>query len=170
MIESLIFQSVSGASLEFQEDQTTLMTTGGFTITEFAPGADIRRMETPRPEQHGIQPAYTYLGKGTFHQEGDILYNDPSLYIQKRMDFLNVLFGALEFDPFAPISRNRKLGTLTIQFTDQELMETPDGVTIDGYPEIPMRALYPATTPYMITWVSFTPYLIGLSSGQYYLV
>ena len=81
---------------------------------------------------------------------------------------LSILF----HDPFDPAqTKKRKLGDLTIGFHGiSETFTTPDGVTVDAYPEIPLQALSPSVSPFLISWVFFKPYMVGTVTGKPYYI
>jgi hypothetical protein len=146
MIELLNFKNVTGQTVQF--NTTTL------PLTDFNVDVEHRRTERQKQQRHGIWPSFTLLGRMLIHIEGDILYNTSTEYITARLDMLDKLYPFnYERNPTA-----RKMGTLFLQYTGQPVFETD--VALDGYPEIPMQALYPGTTPYLITFVSFTPYML----------
>lgn len=154
MIEQCDFTNNDGQTVNFN--------TATMPLRHFVVSADIRRQEREKSQFPGIWPAKTYIGRCSIQMEGDLLFDDSSSYIAARLDMLRKIL------PYpATIVSQRKLGYLTVKYSGMSEACRND-VTIDGYPELPMEALYPSVTAYMITWIGFAPYFTGVSSGTYY--
>jgi hypothetical protein len=113
-------------------------------------------------QQHGIWATFTYRGEMELHVEGDLLADDSSDYVTKRIALVTALFGNASLD--APTVR--KNGSLAITMSGQ----TEDfgcDVSIDAF-SAPQMGSYPAYSKYLVTFFNPLPYFIGLTSGNRY--
>jgi hypothetical protein len=145
VIESARFVNVNGAQVIFNDDDVP--------FRRFQMTVDTRTSERPKGQRHGIWPARTYLGKRIFNCEGDLLLDTSAEYIIKRIELMNAVMPRQQLGQFAQ-------GTLYIRFTgiNEELSAV---CAIDGWPEIPMEALSPSRSPYLVNFKSFDPRLYG---------
>jgi hypothetical protein len=155
MLDLFDFINLNGQIWHFNTDTCPLK--------EFTVEVDSRSEEVPRMQEHGIWPSHTYQGKMLIHINGDLLYNTPQLYIAGRLQMLNTLV------PAGVVVNTRRMGTIRMQYTGQEVMYSDD-VTLDAMPSVPMRALYPSVTEFDITFKVFRPYMIGAGSGRFYTI
>ena len=143
------------------------------STTDFAPFTNLDVQVTQRTdfsrtkmEQHGIYPTFTYRGQMELNIEGDLIADDASDYITKRLLLVTTLFG----DPNDPTSgdnpTSRKNGTLNVAFTGQSEHWKCD-VTISAW-SAPQVGGYPGYSKYMLTLVSPTPWFNGVTSGDRY--
>jgi hypothetical protein len=96
------------------------------------------------------------------HVEGDLLADDSADYVTKRLALATALFGAASLA--APTVR--KNGSLAIRFSGQTEDFGTD-VVIDAFSG-PLSGSYPAYSKYLVTFYSFNPYFVGLTSGNKY--
>jgi len=113
-------------------------------------------------EQHGIWPTFTYRGEMEIHIEGDLIANDATDYVSKRLTLVAALFGAASL----ATPTVRKNGSLDILMTGQTEHFGCD-VSIDAF-SAPQEGGYPGYSKYLITFFSPTPYFTGLTSGTKY--
>jgi hypothetical protein len=155
MIRRFDFQNLNGAIWQFNTDT--------WPLKEFEVDGDIRSDEVARMQEHGIWEARTYLGKLLIHTTGDALFNTPEDYIAARLNMLNTLI------PAGVIESARRMGRLFIGF-DGITEDFYQDCTFDGYPTLPMMALYPSVTEFQITYKLFKPYMIGVQTGKFYTI
>lgn len=122
-----------------------------------------QRVETDREraEAHGKWPTFSYRGGLEIHCEGAILADDAGDYNDKRIDLVYNLFGAAD-DPIS----SRKMGDLVPTFDNQSEAWTTE-CTITAF-SAPLTATSPNFTMYLVTFYSFTPYFLGVDSGDKY--
>lgn len=158
MLEYFTWTNVLGQSYTFN--------TALIPLKEFVVEGEVRSEEVPRMQEHGIWPAYSYSGKMLIHINGDILCNTAAEYIQERMKMMQALV------PAGIVVNSRKMGDITMQYTGMEAMRTEPltGATLDDYPQIPMRALYPSVTEFDISFKVFRGYMVGAGSGKPYSI
>jgi hypothetical protein len=152
MIESAIFTDIQGTVL-------TMNTDLDYPFHELVTEVDVRSPERNRSQQHGMWPAYSFLGKRLWHLQGAILADSSAEYWQKRMNFIRV------FTP-RPHLRQKIVGTLAIQYTGIAEVLTCE-CTIDGWPEIPLVGLSPSLSEYQLNLKSPDPKLYGLEQSSF---
>lgn len=145
MIDYINFIGSNGSSITLDDDTypMTLYDSQVETVTE----------ERARPSQHGLFPTYTYMGKRTFHMEGDIFGSDTTDFINKRIALMA---------PFVPVPEYgfKAVGTLVVRYTG--LSEAVQSLCfLDGLPAIPLEALSPARGTYAISLQTFDPIMYG---------
>lgn len=126
-----------------------LLNTDDYPMREFNTTVEARLDKTPKVQQDGIWPGYSYLSERSWEMEGDILGSSAEDYMQKRMN----LFGA-----FLPATRR---GIIPVG----ELVIGVDGLSddltsqfgIDSMPDAPVSASSPAYGPYHVQLSSFDP-------------
>lgn len=146
MIERARFVNVNGYEIE--------LNTNSLPFTELRTEIDTRSSDHHRAQQHGNWPVNTYLGHRLFHLEGDILEDSSASYIQTRLGLINA------FTPRPGLGK-KQTGTLYITLTGipEELSAE---CTIDGWPELPIAALSPARSRFLINLKAFDPRLYGI--------
>lgn len=123
-------------------------------VTRFNTSVEDRTNERTKALQHGVWPAYTYLGKRTVSIEGSLFGDSMADYINRRRSMKRVFIPRPQFG-------FKKNGTLYIQpegFTDYLSLDCNS----DGDPELPMEALAPQTTTFQINLKAFDPRFYGL--------
>ena len=145
MIDSATFVNVNGYSLVFNDDS--------LPFREFQVTRDYVREDRQRGESHGLWPAHTYMGGMLIHVEGDILRDTSTNYVSKRLDMMRALA------PRPHIGQKRS-GTLTCRFTGMT-EDVTSQCSVESV-EIPMQALAPARSPYMVNWRSADPRFYGV--------
>lgn len=119
-----------------------------------------------RSQQHGAYPTQGLRDVLEIHCEGDLFGTDSANYWANRKSLIAALFG----DPgTAPNLTDRKAGVLTVGFSGESEDYSAD-VEIVMF-SAPLAALSPARTEYAVTFVSWNPWMIGVSSGnRHYIV
>lgn len=145
MIELCRFDNINGTSVELNDLIAPL--------TEFSTSVDERFTERNKSQQHGIYPSSTYWGKRLFHFTGSLQTQDSASYIAKRMAMVGAFMPRPQFGI-------KKAGTLTMLFTGMSENLTAD-CSIDGYPDLPMQALSPSRTSYLVNLKSPDPRMYG---------
>lgn len=129
---------------EFHDDATP--------FEEFTTEVEWRQQDQPKAQGHGLYGSYPFMGKRTLRVSGDLLASDSGDYWQRRLDMISL---------FDPVPGERHLGKLYLDFTGiSEEIETD--VSLEGYPELPLEALSPEASKYMISFKSDDPYLYGV--------
>jgi len=121
--------------------------------------------EFKKRAQAGEWPSFAYPGAMTITAEGDIVGSGatPSAdYVAKRLALVDAILPPIQ------VLTSRKHGFIRIQLDGWT--ETADADVINTDRSIPMQALYPAISPYQITWKAFLPVFIGTTSGDFYQV
>lgn len=118
-------------------------------------------------EQHGIWPTFTYRGQMELNIEGDLIANDASDYVAKRLALALALFG----DPndgtsgMHPTVRNNGSLVITLSGMTEDL---GCDVTISAF-SAPNVGGYPGYSKYLLTFVSTDPWFVGqTTSDKYY--
>lgn len=145
MIESARFVNVTGAEVDFNDDQVP--------FRRFSMTVDLRTSERVKSQRHGIWPARTYLGKRLFNCEGDLLLNSSGEYWDKRQQLMNAVMPRNQFGYLAS-------GTLFINFTGIN-EELSCECSLDGYPDLPLEAMAPARSAFLINFKAFDPKMYG---------
>ena len=157
MLEYVGFRRVmDGAVIEIN--------TNIYPLHDFDPTVSERTVtDRDKMQAHGQWPTYSYRGGMDIHFEGDIFGDTSDDYWTNRLALVAGIFGS----PDAAIT-DRKLGDLIIELSGlTDRMQTEVCVTAWS---APIRGLYPSTSEFAVTFHSWTPYFIGISSGtKYYL-
>lgn len=150
MIETIFFTNINGESFTLNDDHSPM--------TSFDTAVEDRTTERDKALQHGIWPAFTYLGKRTFTLEGDLFGDNVADFGTRRRAMKRVFLPRPQFAV-------RKSGTLyltTYDITEQLSIDC----TTDGDPSIPVEALQPARGQYQINLKAFDPRVYGLPQTQ----
>ena len=124
---------------------------------------DAKKMAAP-----GQWPTFTYMDAMTIHAEGRILgigANDAARstdYITKRLALMDAIM------PPVTLLTSRHHAVLRVRFDGMSEDADTNVVTIQQ--SMPLAALFPASSDYLITWKSFEPYFTGVSSSTKYLL
>ena len=111
----------------------------------------------------GEWPTFAYPGAMTITCDGDIVGSGgtPSNdYIAKRLALLDAILPPIQ------VLTARRHGFLRIQLDGMTETADADVQLVDH--GVPMQALYPAISPYMIVWKGFLPYFVGTSTQTKY--
>lgn len=148
MIDYFSFEGVNGSV--FTVDQVM-----DFPLSAFETIVETRNDEQLKVQRDGLWQTYDYLGKRTFHLEGDLLGTDSYNYWKKRMALLSC------FEP-RPDLGYRYTVRLHIKFTgiDEELIAE---CNLDGEPQLPLAANYPGISNCAIDLKAADPRLYGLN-------
>jgi hypothetical protein len=119
-----------------------------------------------RMAESGEWPTFHYPGAMAITAQGRILGiggSDASRaidYITKRLAFLDAVLPPLGF------MTSRKHAVLRVRFDG--MTEDADADVVCIQQSIPLAALYPAQSEFMVTWKGFLPYFVGTSSSTKY--
>lgn len=111
----------------------------------------------------GEWPSFTYEGAMTIHAEGSILGSGgtPSNdYVAKRIALIDAVA------PPVGVLTSRKHGVIRIRLDGMTEDADVDVVVVQR--AIPLRALYPANSEFLITWKAYLPYFVGVSTQTIY--
>jgi hypothetical protein len=166
MIDQITFKNDVGETIDFNLDLLTIGPTDWkLPVHVFNTDGEIRVTKRPKPQTQGIFKSPTYIGQGSVHVEGDLLASTVEEANAQRREFKRIMLG----DPTDATPPIRKMGDLFIDFMGEtETYTTPDGCTIDGYPEFHLSNENPTVVPYIVVFMCFSPYLIGQTSGDFY--
>ena len=130
-------------------------------ITTLDDPGSAKKMAAP-----GEWPKFSYPGAMTIHAEGQLYGvggSDAARatdYITKRLALLDAVL------PPVTLLTSRKHGVLRVRMDG--MTEDADADVVVVQQSIPMAALYPANSTFMITWKGFLPYFVGVSSSTKY--
>ena len=114
----------------------------------------------------GEWPTFSYPGALTSHVEGNIIGSGATDalasadYVTKRLALLDAVL------PPIGVQTARKHGVLRCRLDG--MTEDADTDVIVTQIQIPMAALFPANSEFMITWKGFNPYFTGVSTQTKY--
>lgn len=148
MITSLAYLPATGGSITLND---LVYPVHQFDVETMIDNRDAKKMAQP-----GEWPVYAYPGSMTIHCEGRILGASSSDYVTKRLALLDAIL-----PPIATLT-SRIHGTVRIQMDGWA--ETADAEVIVTQQSVPMRAMYPSISDFMITWKAFLPYFEGNST------
>lgn len=114
-----------------------------------------RREDVEKAADHGRWPTNTYLDAMIIRAEGDLIGMDAATYNQKRLE----MYGTLMPYPHM-MGSHQIIGDLEVIF-DGMTEEFTAECTLDGMPELPMEALSPGRSRYMINFLAFDPFWYG---------
>lgn len=133
----------------------------GFEIITNIDTHEAKKMAAP-----GHWPTFHYPDAMTIHAEGKILgigANDTARatsYITQRINLLDAVL------PPVQLLTTRKHGVLRVRFDG--MTEDADADIVVVQQSIPIAALFPAYSEFMITWKAFEPYFTGVSTSTKY--
>lgn len=116
-----------------------------------------------KPFAPGEWPSFNYPGALSAHVEGTILGSGatPSNdYVTKRLALADAVLPPIQ------TLTSRQHGILRIRLDG--MSENADAPVVVQSISMPLRALYPANSEFMIQWKGFTPYFTGVSSSTKY--
>lgn len=144
MIQSVTaVNTINGSAFSFNTDNCPMQT--------WTMDVDLRQEDRERPLEHGLYESYTYYGRRTFHGEGQLLGDNATNYMTRRMDMQRALI-------IPPRTGIRSPIRLDLQFDGLgDLLRSY--CTLDGYPELPMAVPNYALTDFMVSFKSFDPIL-----------
>jgi hypothetical protein len=145
MITAARFVNANGQTCNFNDNE--------LPFNSFTTSVDWRFTERDKAMQHGIWQGPSYLGKRLFTVEGELLESSAGAYWVKRQQFISSILPR-------PHLGYQTVGTLYLTF-DGINEELSCQCTLDGWPEMPLQALYPSSSKYQINWKAFDPRLYG---------
>ena len=146
MIDYLVFEGVNGQV--FTVDQVM-----DLPLSAFETVVETRNDENVKTQLDGIWPEYDYLGRRTWHIEGDLIGTDPGNYWQRRMDIQGI------FEPRPDLGFLYTV-RLRVKFTGigEEVISY---CNLDGMPELPLAAMNPSISNCLINLKAADPRLYG---------
>lgn len=118
---------------------------------------------------HGQWPKFHYMDALTVNAIGRILgvgASDAARatdYITKRLALLDALL-----PPVATLQTSRYHGVLRVRMDG--MTEDADANVVCKSKSIPLAALFPAQSDFLIMWKSFEPYFVGVTSSTKYIL
>jgi len=166
MLTKVEIRPVTGSALELN----TIDGSGnhGYPLSAFDIETNIDSRDAKKMAAPGQWPTFAYPDAMTIHAEGNILGVGASdatratSYITQRLALLDA------FLPPMTLVTSRKHAVLRVRFDG--MSEDADADVIVIQQSIPMAALFPANSQYMVTWKSFLPYFVGATSSTQYLL
>lgn len=125
--------------------------------------ANPKKMAAP-----GQWPHFAYPDAMSISANGRILgigANDSARaanYFSQRIDLINALL------PPMTLLTSRKHAVLRVRFDG--MTEDADADVICVQQAVPIAALYPAQSEFLITWKGFEPYFVGVTTSTQYLL
>lgn len=113
----------------------------------------------------GQWPSFHYPDAMDISAEGDIVGSGATPtedYVSKRIALM-----AAVIPPMQHLT-DRKHGFVRIQLDGMTETADADVVIVDH--AIPMQALYPAISPFMLQWKGFLPYFVGTNTSTVYIL
>lgn len=151
MIEKLNFVNM--------RNQTLQMNTATMPLENFHADGETRATDRPKMQTHGSWKGFAYLGFVVWHAEGHLLADTTEDYITARLNIMDILI------PPPGKQRDRKWGTLYVRYTGMT-EDLKNDCYHEGYPELPMEALFPSVTPFMFSFHCFDPFWTGVGTGR----
>ena len=141
-----------------------------YPLSEFSITTNIdQSTNAKRMAQPGQWPTFHYPDAMTIIAEGRILgiggsdAARASDYIAKRLALLDAAL-----PPAVGPYTSRHHGVLRVRFDG--MSEDADAQVVLLSPSMPVVALYPAQSEFMLTWKAFEPYFVGVSTAPKYLL
>jgi hypothetical protein len=163
MITKFEIRPVSGSPIELN-----LMTAGipiyPLSVCDIFTNMDTK--EFKRMAAAGEWPSFSYPGALTVHVEGKVIGAGATDalasadYVTKRLALLDAVLPPIQ------TLTSRKHAVLRCRLDG--MTEDADTDVIVTSPQIPMVALYPAISEFMITWKGFNPYFTGVTTSTKY--
>lgn len=148
MIDYIIFEGVSGNS--YAVDQVM-----DLPLSDFETEVESRNDETNIVQRNGNWPEFDYLGKRTWHIEGDLMGADVQDYWRRRQLLMAC------FEPRAELGFTYTV-RLHMKFSgiDEEIISD---CNLDGHPTLPLTALAPGISNCQINLKSADPRCYGIN-------
>lgn len=133
-----------------------------YSLEGFDPKVDQRvNGNRTKMQRHGLWPSFTYEGGMVIDINGAILADDSDDYNTKRVNLITIIRG----DPDTLISV-RRMGTLRVIF-DGQAEDWETHVTLQEF-SAPLEGDSPMYSEYMITFLSFNSWFVGVDTGSKY--
>lgn len=152
MLTLFQIRPVTGSNLELN---TLTYPLSDLSITTNLDTHDHKKMGAP-----GQWPSYSYPDAMTIHVEGNVLADTSTAYVTARLALIDAVL------PPLTIQNTRRHGTIRIQLDG--MTESADCNVQVVSQSIPMAALFPANSRFMVTWKGFLPYFTGNTSSTEY--
>lgn len=160
MLTKVEIRPVSGSPVEL--NTTDISNNHLYPLSQFEIVTNIDQHEAKKMAAAGHWPTFHYPDAMTIHAEGKILgvgANDAARatsYITQRLALLDAVL------PPVTALTSRIHGVLRVRFDGMSEEAETDVVVVQQ--SIPLAALYPAYSEFMITWKAFVPYFTGVST------
>lgn len=126
-------------------------------VVEITPNIDPKTYQ--KLAAPGEWPSFTYEGAMTIHVEGDCIGSGAtpgSDYTANRIALIDAIA------PPVGVLTSRKHGVIRIRM--EGMTEDADVDVVVTQRSIPMRALYPSISEFLITWKAYLPYFTGVTT------
>jgi hypothetical protein len=151
MIEKLNFKNLRGETWQFNTDTCPLHDFDIETPTEIT---HRRKMQ-----EHGEWPGFAYGAASVLRIEGDIVRDTTEAYVADRLAINRIII------PPVGRQRTRPWGDLYLRMYGMT-EDVTARASCDGFPAMPLHALYPTVGPLMVAFLIFDPYWTGVGSGR----
>jgi hypothetical protein len=130
-------------------------------LKTFETDQELRQTDRPKMQEGGSWRSYNYIGPQIIHLSGDLIGDTVEEYIDRRLDFLQVLA--------PPVGRQklRYWGTLYLKYYGQSIFH--NAVTMEGYPDLDI-GINPTVSPYTVSFRAFNPYWTKSAGGAQVLI
>lgn len=108
----------------------------------------------------GQWPSFHYPDAMSIHAEGACLADTSTAYVTARLALVDAVL------PPVTALTSRKHAVLRVRMDG--MTEDADADVVVIQQAVPMAALFPANSQFMITWKGFLPYFVGVSSSTKY--
>lgn len=131
-------------------------------VTNIDQGSDAKKMAAA-----GQWPRFHYADAMTINAEGNIIGvggSDAARatdYITKRLALLDAIL-----PPITGMMTSRYHAVLRVRFDG--MSEDADAQVVVTSQSSPMAALFPANSPFLVTWKAFEPYFVGVGTSTKY--
>lgn len=139
--EVTVVNTINGSSFTFNDDNCPTQL--------WSMDVDMRTEDRERPLEHGLYETYSYYGRRIFHGEGQLLGDNATDYMTRRMDMQRALIIPPRTGVRAPLRLDLRFDGIG------DLLQSY--CTLDSYPELPMAVPNYALTDYMISLKAFDP-------------
>jgi hypothetical protein len=131
-------------------------------LTEVNFEYDVRVTHRNKAQAHGSWPGHTFFGATLIHMTGELFGDDSSDFNANKFTLINTIMP----DPLT-FSADYPLGRVEIELDGMTEAAKAD-VSIDGDITLPIVGLSPGRAELQITWIAFSGYFIGVTSGDPY--
>jgi hypothetical protein len=152
MLTKVEIRPVSGSPLEIN--------TLTYPLKVFDIVTNIDTHDEKKLSAAGQWPTFHYPDAMTIHAEGACLADTSTAYVTARLALLDAVL------PPVTVQTSRYHAALRVRMDG--MTEDADANVVVVQQSIPMAALFPANSQFMITWKGFLPYFVGVSSQTQY--
>lgn len=157
----MLFTSISFTGLGISPVTYDFIPNTAQRVRTFSPSVAMRSEQRPRMQMHGRHPVSTYADALQIHHEGIIVGTDSDSLLDERDLMLDTILGDLTATP-----TSQMLGTLTVKKANWT--ETASAAaTLESW-EAALTFERLQSVEYLLSWLVFTPYLVGDSTDTVY--